>query len=240
MTAYPSDNNDKAVAARSALEDYVKNYKIFIDTCSLLDDKADLFWSNILPLLSRHNVKVIVPYRCIREVQRHQTNAKDPDLARKAKKCMETIRSLVKDGYLEVRGEQSDNFADNVFLVVFSKFRMTHRLLLITRDKALTEDILGLNNTKSVSHAHTIHAKKLNKYGFLSDAIFKSNGSTPDARKPQPSSSSTSVPDEVRPTDGLWAGCEGANYYVEYHTMCCTGKRSHKSKHSLSGYDLCL
>ena len=45
-----SDTEDKSTAF---LEYSVKNFKIFIDTCSILYDYADLFWKNIVPILQR-------------------------------------------------------------------------------------------------------------------------------------------------------------------------------------------
>jgi hypothetical protein len=40
-------NNTEAVKAQEKLIRYVKNYKMFIDTCSLLYESADPFWRNI-------------------------------------------------------------------------------------------------------------------------------------------------------------------------------------------------
>ena len=67
---------------------------------------------------------------------------------------------MLTAGYVEIRGEKSDNFADNVFQVVFTKFRMTNRLLLITQDNNLAKDILALNNNRSVK-AKQVRAKEL-------------------------------------------------------------------------------
>ena len=42
------------------LEETVKKYLIFIDTCSLMNENADQFWGNIIPLLLRENKQIIV------------------------------------------------------------------------------------------------------------------------------------------------------------------------------------
>lgn len=47
----------KEEMSRKELEKYVKDWSIFIDTCSLLDENADKFWSNIVPLLSQYQKK---------------------------------------------------------------------------------------------------------------------------------------------------------------------------------------
>ena len=42
------DKKDVHEMSKSQLEEYVKNYKIFIDTCSLIHPGADQFWMNIM------------------------------------------------------------------------------------------------------------------------------------------------------------------------------------------------
>lgn len=159
------DENLKPV---DKLEKYVKEFKIFIDTCSLLEPSADAFWNNIIPLLHQYNAKVIIPYRCIQELAIHMKNKQDAKLAATAENVIKILKQLENAGYIDIRGEKSDNFADNVFNVVFTKFRMQYNLLLITQDRDLSEDILKLNESKSVSSNKIVDVKKLNKHGFLS------------------------------------------------------------------------
>ena len=166
--AYETNQNGKETYAKNALEDYVKDWKIFMDTCSILHFAADKFWMNILPLLRQYQNKVIVPLRSIEELQKHEANTGNSELAENAKNCLRVLNKLIKAGFVEIRGEQGDNFADNVFHVVFTKFRMTHKLLLITQDNDLAKDIIALNSNKSV-RANPVHVKRINQYGFLSN-----------------------------------------------------------------------
>jgi len=166
--AYGTNQNGKETYAKNALEDYVKDWKIFMDTCSILHFAADKFWMNILPLLRQYQNKVIVPLRSIEELQKHEANTGNSELAENAKNCLRVLNKLIKAGFVEIRGEQGDNFADNVFQVVFTKFRMTHKLLLITQDNDLAKDIIALNSNKSV-RANPVHVKRINQYGFLSN-----------------------------------------------------------------------
>lgn len=186
--------------ARNALEQYVKDgYKIFIDTCSLLEDSADEFWQNIIPFLHQYDVKIIIPLRCGQELEKHQQSTSDQELAKKATHCIKIVNQLRKAGIVELKGEESDNFADNVFMVVFTKFRMTEKLLLITQDRDLAEDILKLNESKAVIRANPIHVKKINKYGFLSNIYPK--GSKPAEKKSRRSSKTEegiTVPEEEK------------------------------------------
>ena len=165
-----SNNNmrNREEYARSALENYVQDFKIFIDTCSLLHSAADKFWLNIIPLLHIYNTKIIVTLSSLEELEKHSKNVDKCELAKVANNCITIVNQLINAGYIEVRGESTDDFADNVFQVVFTKFRMTHNLLLVTQDNNLAQDILNLNNNRSVK-ANPVRVKRINQYGYLSD-----------------------------------------------------------------------
>lgn len=152
---------------------FVSTHKIFIDTCSILWESADVFWESILPYLKKYNNKVIVPYRVLEELQKHANNSKDTMLSEKSRQGIRKLEKFIKEDLVELRGEKTDNFADNVFQVVFTKFRLTHRLLLITQDNDLARDILALNNIKSVK-ANQVCVKRIDKYGVLSDFYWNS------------------------------------------------------------------
>ena len=152
--------------AYEIMEQYIKENKVFIDTCSLLFEHADAFWGHFVPVLQRNNQKVIIPYRCIEEVEKLSYD-NDSCKAQRALQAKQTLVTLQKANLLDIRGEKSDNFADNVFLVQFTKFRMSHKLLLITQDRALGKEILALNNSKAV-RGNKVSVLRINKYGFLS------------------------------------------------------------------------
>ncbi|ONI39403.1 hypothetical protein AN639_05445 [Candidatus Epulonipiscium fishelsonii] len=163
---------------RKELETYSKDYKIFIDTCSILEDISDQFWDDIVPLLHQYKTKIIIPKRVCEEIE---AKCKDDKLSNRAKKCLENIKQLQNDKVIEIKGDETDNFADNVFQVVFTKFRMSHKLLLITQDNNLAKDILALNKNKSVQ-ANTVKVRRLDEKGCLSEfswAIRRTNDSTP-------------------------------------------------------------
>lgn len=173
-----SINERKEEIARGVMEEYCKNWKIFIDTCSLLHFASNQFWMNIIPILHTYSNKIIIPLRIIEELEKHSKNTTNQDLASKAKDCIKQINKLLGAGYIDIRGEKTDNFADNVFQVVFTKFRMNYKLLLITQDNDLAKDILGLNDSKSVK-ANDVKVNRINKYGYLSEFYwndFKGDG----------------------------------------------------------------
>lgn len=215
------------------LEYCIENYKVFIDTCSLLFEQSDKFWFYACPILKRTGNKVIISTRVIDELKKHTNNLAKPELSNKSLKTLNLLKKLIADDLVEVRGEETDNFADNVFQVVFTKFRMTHKLLLITQDTNLAFDINNLNNIKSVRANH-VYVKKINRYGFLSNFIFdgtqtysveKQSGkntvtsnvvsdSTPDREKKfKLTSTLTNIPEERLPVSSM--PIEGECVYSE-------------------------
>jgi len=162
----PGTNEDREAAAKNMLEHFVSSYKIFMDTSSLLSPYADKFFANLVPLLTKYNANIVIPKRVIDELYKHQANTTNPDLAKKAYRALKNIQTLLQNRQVDVRGEESDNFADNVFQVVFTKFRINNKLLLITEDNGLAQDIMALNNNQSV-RGKSVSAKRLSKYGYL-------------------------------------------------------------------------
>jgi len=127
-----TSNDNVEERALNNLEYYFSNYKIFIDTCSLLHFASDQFWLHAVPIIQKTSNKIIVPIRAMEEIKKHSTNADKPELKNKAQGALGNLNRLISAGLLELRGEETDNFADNVFQVVFTKFRMTHKVINYT------------------------------------------------------------------------------------------------------------
>ena len=200
--AVPRSESSKDRADQDRLEQYIKKgYKIFMDTCSLMYINAEKFWEHIVPLLHQYSVKIIIPLKCIEELKKHQSDNGDVQKAASAQNALKVVNQLIKAGYIDVRGETSDNFADNVFNVVFTKFRMQYNLLLITQDNDLADDILKLNDSKSVKSPYKIEVKRINKYGYFSGvgsavkAREEANKKKPNRNPVQPD---VVVPDEEK------------------------------------------
>ncbi|MGP1457697.1 MAG: PIN domain-containing protein [Treponema sp.] len=156
--------------AHTKLENYVKNYKVFMDTCSILQTD-NLFWEHIYPLLNKYKKNIIIPQKCIEELNKLKLSS-EAKLSENAKKKILLLEELRTKKIIEIRGEKNDNFADNVFQSVFTKFRLQHNLLLITQDKKLAKDILRLNEIESQKSQYKIVVNQINKYGYLSNTIF--------------------------------------------------------------------
>ena len=65
--------------ALSALKKYVKNYKIFIDTCSLLYEHSDEFMQRLVPILKSNGAKLYVAVKVVAELQKHSKNKENAE-----------------------------------------------------------------------------------------------------------------------------------------------------------------
>ena len=149
------------------IEHYLKDGKVFMDTCSFMDEHANDFVCHAVPILDKYNQKVFVPKKCVDEMIHHSHDKENEKKAKAAVNAIEILGKLQQRGFLDIRGEENDNFADNVFLTQFTKYRIKYSLVLITQDRKLGRDILALNNSESVN-GKRIRVLRINKYGFLS------------------------------------------------------------------------
>lgn len=152
------------------LEETVKKYLIFIDTCSLMNENADQFWGNIIPLLLRENKQIIVPLQVCREVEKHAKAPAhvDPRRSQLARKALGTIDRLQKANLITIYGDENDMlFADNVFQTVFTRFRLRYDLLLITQDHNLAADIMNIRSSKAVNGVRSIRVERITENGCL-------------------------------------------------------------------------
>ena len=185
---------DSEERSASFLESSVKDFKIFIDTCSLLSDQADMFWTHIVPILQREKKEIIVPFRVYEEIKKFAENPAlcsqkgNPNLNKRAKSTLNSIGKLQRAGIVAVFGDAHDNFADNVFQTVFTQFRLKYNLMLITQDHNLANDIVAIGKSKAVNTKNRILVERINKYGYLSIFHFGERQSTTDQRSPNPSS----------------------------------------------------
>lgn len=165
-----ADIEERALAF---LEKSIKQNKVFIDTCSILSEQANKFWEHAVPILQREGKHIIVPNRVYEEVVKFADHPelcaqKNPNLNQLAKEAVNTLGQLRKAHLIEVYGDPTDNFADNVFQTVFTQYRMKYDLMLITQDHNLAAEIDQIGRSKAVKSQHRIQVTRVTRYGFLS------------------------------------------------------------------------
>lgn len=146
------------------LNEIVTKSKVFIDTCSLMHEHYMEFETLLFSALRLAGTYVIVPKKVIEELEKHIRSGNE----KTAKAAQYALRSIAQNKkWISIKGEPSDNFADNVFQTQFSKFRLQYNLTLITQDITLAHDILGLNAITSQRSSYRIKVYRITSYGTL-------------------------------------------------------------------------
>ena len=148
-----------------------QNYKIFIDTATLMEDSFIKYFNDITPELKARKTGFIVIDRVITELKGLARGGKTRN---KAKAGLELIKHGEKNGIVaKMEDSSSTGKADGVFQAIFSRFRSKRNLCLITQDYDLTEDILKLNTSDSVNDIKSIIVYKMNRIGDMEQVTLK-------------------------------------------------------------------
>lgn len=143
---------------------------IYIDTASLMETCGlQAFISKYGDYLEETGKAIIVPASVSQELVRHLLSS-NTEKAERASVALQIIRdysNLFCPDKAEFEDEDLDlAFADHDLLVQLSQGRINGSQLLITNDKKLGKDILGLNDLESC-HGFHIFVCYLNDYGDL-------------------------------------------------------------------------
>lgn len=171
------------------LNSYVKDYKIFIDTSSLLFEGVDKFFQSVVPILERERKTLILPLTVYKELEKlaknpsycRQKYPNNPELNMRANQACKNVGRLYQARLLEVFADPDDgDFADNVFLHVLTKKRMQYDMLLITQDKGLAQEAtrIGKDN-RAVHGVKKILVQRIDKNGCLKNFFDNSKPTQP-------------------------------------------------------------
>lgn len=141
--------------------------RIFLDTCSLMHPEAGRFLDTWLrPLSERLGVPpLVISHKVKGELERLAAATGEPGRRRQAREGLALVRRGLNEGWAEYRGEPGDSFPDNLFLSLFTHFRLRYRLVLVTQDLDLALDILGLNETRSVGGVRGVEVISVGRGG---------------------------------------------------------------------------
>lgn len=149
--------------------------KIFIDTCSMLNEAFPTFLEHVIPVLEKSHNRIIVPISVNKELIHHLDNPKKPELAEPATKALNLLEKHRRT-YFRILGSETDSFPDNLFQELYIKYRQDYRMLFITQDNHLAADILNQSQSTSV-HAHAALVKKITPQGYLNNLrVTRKNG----------------------------------------------------------------
>ena len=176
MNTYFNEEKKNTITPETYLEQYVSGgTKVFIDTCSMLEESFPLFVEHVIPLLEKHNNRIIVPLTVNKELIHHLENPNKPELRAPAIRALK-ILDRYRNTYFRILGDESDSFPDNLFLHLYIQFRQNFRMLFITQDKGLAVDILNNNDSNSV-RANAAVVKRITPQGYLNNMqVVRENG----------------------------------------------------------------
>lgn len=135
------------------------DYKVFVDTSSLLQDNSEyIFFKIIAPLLCLHQKQIIIPKSVYNEVYKHSRSSKIKNI----NSGIKILNDFAENNLYVVESTFDKQFADNAIISLFSSLRIKYNLCLITNDNSykksgnLSQDILDLKNARSVDRIKDI------------------------------------------------------------------------------------
>ena len=143
--------------------------KVFMDTCSLMEDSFPQFMDCLVKSHEywKDGLKVIVLGECMEELKKH-SKSKDGDKFVEAKLAIKILEHNKRHGKtIEItKPTHKDGFADRAIFAKVTDLRIAEKILIITQDKKLTNDIRGLNGLES-QKGRNIHVYRISRNGDL-------------------------------------------------------------------------
>jgi len=142
--------------------------KIYIDTCSLMETPIEKFFEKVNPILKKCNKRIIVLSVVVRELKKIVDS--DKYELEKRIKAKTALKELNPINEIEQRNEEYDNEekADHVFKIIFERDRIKYKMLLITQDSPLSNEILDASKSKSAPGEKCIVCR-IDNEGYLCD-----------------------------------------------------------------------
>lgn len=170
MNYLQKKNNFIREKAEIYMEDMVQNRSILIDTCSIICPNFSEFMENIKPMLIRYDKHIIIPSSVLDEL--NNLYAKKPVLKQRIRDIYKQIKTFIEQNLISIYDDGNKLFGDQQFLNIATKFATDKKLLIITMDNSLSEDLLKINNLESVN-TKPIYVCRINKYGYLNKYLSK-------------------------------------------------------------------
>jgi hypothetical protein len=142
------------------LENYFKEYKIFIETSSILDNNIEKFLNNVSSFIQKYKNKIYIPYKVIKDIELNKNNY---DISK--------VNKILKDlSLFDIREEKEDEniSVEDIIKKVFLRHRNTYKLILISQNNILKEKILKLNKD-IIEGINKVEVLKINEEGFLEE-----------------------------------------------------------------------
>ena len=141
-----------------ALLSVIKDYLIFVDTCSLMEDGSkDIFSNEFCDQLVKNNRKIKILDRVLVELNNHinSNNVRKKQLAVNGMQVIENFKKYDCIDIIKVgQDSKKDPIPDELFQSIFVYYRSKNKICLITQDVNLSHDILTLNSSRSTGERY--------------------------------------------------------------------------------------
>lgn len=146
----------KEETSSSNLAKFLANFDyMFVDTCSLMDENFPLFMDKLVLAHEywHDETKAYILAECLNELEknRHEKDNSDARIdAKRALKILKQDQKEKKNKIFDVYPQADERgFADRALYSLVASLRGDKKILIITQDKKLSDDLNGLNNLKS-------------------------------------------------------------------------------------------
>ncbi len=161
---FPSNSKVITMADTNMIRELSENYKIFLDNTALCEMKEENQTESLMEYMEQSGNRFIIPVLAADEIHNRFTTEHDEY----SRHGIEMLTKLQKRQLVEFRGEKNDIRLTATLKSVFIKFKMIHRLALITQNRKLAEAILSLNDDSEIG-GFEISVFRWHKYGILCD-----------------------------------------------------------------------
>lgn len=136
----------------------IKDYLIFIDTCSLMEEDSKKVFSNeFCEQLVKNERKIKILDRVLVELNNHinSNHERKKQLATNGKQIIEKFKKFDCVDIIAVgQDTNKDPIPDELFQSIFVYHRSKNKICLITQDVDLSHDVLALNSSRSTGERY--------------------------------------------------------------------------------------
>ena len=141
---------------------------ILIDTSALLETPCSkIFIHNIAPALMKRGEKIVIPMSVICELQNLAEHSGSRDVSQRAKDMFAFVLDYWRQGVINIYDNEAGGiFADELLQILTITFARLYRVIVISQDYFLGQDLLTISKLPSVK-GRSISVRKLNSNGEL-------------------------------------------------------------------------
>ncbi len=131
-----------------------------------MNPRSEPFFIKTLPSVLKQCKAKLFIYQCVTKEINDHVDSNEPDTRRDAQQAASIVKNLTTQQVTELV-ETKEEFADFVLYNEIARLRKDHNIALITQDRNLSHDVLGLNNIQSSQFNTDIQVYCINHAGHL-------------------------------------------------------------------------